>query len=150
MSYICTCSRDAIIGCYICKPKNWVLDGNVWKRKEEKKMTVCTCGGGQDIKTRGNMFAPPPSAKPVEKEYQVDEQLARLERNTQFLAEAVELINRKLCRVLRPESPTDSGNATMSLPQTPLANELLNYNNSIEMSIQNLSDITSRIEIDLK
>jgi len=112
-------------------------------------MTPCTCGGQQDNKAR-NMFAPPPSAKPIEREYQVDEQLARLERNTQFLVEAVDLINRKLCRILRPENPGDIGNATEQLPQTPLANELFNYNQAIETSIQNLNDITQRIEIDLK
>lgn len=144
MSY-CFCIVGSY-GCPDCSPKNWVKIKDVWYRKDQVKMVQKDCGCGE----RRMNFDTPPSAKPVDRQYQIDEELGRLERNTHMLAEVVDFLNKKLCRVLKPESPTDGGNHAVMTPQTPLAAELLQYNGSIEIAIQNLKDIIERIEIDLK
>lgn len=107
-------------------------------------MSVCSCGGsaGHFNNAPGIQHSPKP-----DREFQIDEQLARLERNINFLGESISNIAMRLNRILLPERPTEGKNETVLSPQTPLAQELSSYNNTIETCVQNLKDITERIEI---
>lgn len=146
----CTCIAGDSKGCYLCNPRDFIKykgcwyrkDDSIFERKEAEKMPKdCGCG-------ERRMSSPAPT--PADREYHVDVQLERLERNTEFLNDAINCLATKLIRILRPDAPVDKGNQAVSCPQTPLAEEIFKYNNAIENSIDYLRTIAERIEIDQK
>lgn len=142
MTY-CTCLKDSK-GCYICKPNDFILYMGCWYRKDESMPKDCGCGE----RKMSSPVSSPPAVK--EREYQIDEQLERLERNANQLTESIELLYNKLSRIMKSEPIADTKNEARLTPTTPLASELYDYNTTIERGIYNINEIYHRIEMECK
>jgi len=85
-------------------------------------------------------------AKAIEKPSQVDDQLVRMDSDLKSLAEVINALDNRLARILLHKQTKD---ATLE-PQieiVPLADDLRNFNDRLEGSINDLQSIKRRLEL---